>query len=305
MSAITIMDGGMGQELIRRQGAATSLWSIKALLDAPELVRQIHTDFFAAGAEVATTNTYSVLPDRLQRHEMIDQLGALTRLACRLALEARDAFGKGRVLGSLGPLGFSYQPDLAPLPDEAAEIYARCARLQGEDVDGHILETMSSPSQARGGLMGAGVTGKPVWLAISVDDCDGQRFRSGDPVTDILPLVAEFRPAALLINCARPEAVSTAVRALAPDCPVPLGAYANGFAGISSQFNRIGATVDLLTARKDLGPEAYLRFAQTWVQEGASLIGGCCEVGPKHIAALTRHFRGHPAQSPALMEQNS
>ena len=48
--------------------------------------------------------------------------------------------------------------------------------------------------------------------------------------------------------------------------------------------------MSLLEARKDLGPAAYAAFAEQWVEGGASIIGGCCEVGPAHIAELARRF---------------
>ncbi|KNG93482.1 homocysteine S-methyltransferase family protein [Pseudaestuariivita atlantica] len=287
---ITILDGGMGQELIRRAGEATDLWSLKALMDAPDMVRVVHDEFFAAGADVATTNSYSVLPDRLEPKGYGDRLEPLMRRACALAVAARDAHGSGIVAGSLGPQGFSYQPDKAPPAEEAAEVYARLARMQAEYVDVHLLETMASVDQARGGLMGAGVTGKPVWLALTVDDADGRRLRSGEMVTDVAPLLREFAPEAVLINCSRPEAVRHGVRELAK-LGVPFGAYANGFEGIEAEFNDTLATVDLLTARRDLDPETYLAHAQDWVREGATLIGGCCEVGPAHIAALAAEFK--------------
>ncbi|MDG1375544.1 MAG: homocysteine S-methyltransferase family protein [Yoonia sp.] len=287
---ITLLDGGMGQELIARAGKATSLWSIQALLDDPSMVRAVHDEYFAAGADVATTNSYSVLPDRLETHGIGDKLTALATLACEIACAARDAHGSGIIAGSLGPLGFSYQPDKAPPADQAAEAYANLARIHAPFVDVHILETMSSVDQARGGLMGASVTGKPVWLAVSVDDADGTKLRSGEALTDILPLLAEFKPAALLINCSVPEAVSIGLPQLA-QAGVPLGAYANGFTGISDDFDHIGATVDSLKARTDLDPARYADFAQTWVDAGATLIGGCCEVGPVHIAELAARFK--------------
>ena len=71
---------------------------------------------------------------------------------------------------------------------------------------------------------------------------------------------------------------------------IPVGAYANGFVNIADTFDRVGATVDMLEARKDLGPEAYAGFAQKWVDTGATIIGGCCEVGPAHIAHLAKRF---------------
>jgi len=287
---ITLLDGGMGQELIARAGKATSLWSIQALLDDPAMVRAVHDEYFAAGADVATTNTYSVLPDRLETHGIAEKLTQLATLACEIACAARDAHGSGIVAGSLGPLGFSYQPDKAPPAAQAAEAYAKLARIHAAFVDVHILETMSSVDQARGGLMGASVTGKPIWLSVSVDDADGTKLRSGEPLGELLPLIAQFNPAVVLINCSLPEAVSVGLPLLVP-AKVPLGAYANGFTGIASEFDHIGATVDSLKARTDLGPARYADFAQTWVDAGATFIGGCCEVGPAHIAELSKRFK--------------
>ena len=293
--ALTILDGGMGQELVRRAGRATPLWSTQALIDAPDLVRAVHDDFFAAGANVATTNTYSVLPDRLEAHRLADRLEDLSHAACQIACSARDAHGKGLIAGSLGPLGFSYQPEKAPPPDEAAETYARLARLHARYVDVHLLETMSSVDQARGGLLGAQVTGKPVWLALSVDDGDGTRLRSGEPLDAVAPLVDEFRPACLLLNCSRPEAISEGLPILAGIWDV-IGAYANGFTGISAAFDRIGATVDLLESRSDLGPESYADFAERWIAMEAQVVGGCCEVGPPHIAEIVRRLKASVSQ---------
>jgi S-methylmethionine-dependent homocysteine/selenocysteine methylase len=285
-----ILDGGMGQELVARAGKATSLWSVQALLDAPEVVRQVHDEYFAAGAEIATTNSYSVLPDRLEPHGMLDRLEELVRLACQLASDAREAHGSGVVAGGLGPQGFSYQPDKAPPAEQAAEVYANLAKIQAQYVDVHLLETMSSVDQARGGLMGAGVTGKPVWVALSVRDDDGTRLRSGELLSDVTPLLEEFNPAAVFINCSKPEAVDTAVPILAKSGRV-VGAYANGFTGIAADFNKVGATVDMLSARRDLDPNAYADFADGWAANGATIIGGCCEVGPAHIAELSRRLK--------------
>ena len=285
-----ILDGGMGQELVARAGKATSLWSVQALLDAPEVVRQVHDEYFAAGADIATTNSYSVLPDRLEPHGMLDRLEELARLACQLAADAREAHGSGMVAGGLGPQGFSYQPDKAPPAEQAAEAYAKLAQIHAQYVDVHLLETMSSVDQARGGLMGAGVTGKPVWVALSVRDEDGTRLRSGELLSDVMPLLEEFNPAAVFINCSKPEAVDTAVPILAKSGRV-VGAYANGFTGIAADFNKVGATVDMLSARRDLGPNAYADFADGWAANGATIIGGCCEVGPAHIAELSRRLK--------------
>ncbi len=289
MTAITILDGGLGQELIARAGKATPLWSTQTLLDDPDLVRQVHDDYFAAGADLATTNTYAVLPDRLKQHGLSQRLDELLHIACRQAVDARDAHGSGRVAGSLGPLGFSYQPGMCPPAEQAAEVYARACKVQADYVDLFIAETMASIDQARGALMGTAGFEKPVWIAMTVDDDDGTRLRSGEPLSAILPLIAEYDAAALLINCSVPEAVSQAIHEVAGH-GVEIGAYANGFTEINKAFNSVGATVDMLESRTDLDPAAYAAFAAEWVDSGATLIGGCCEVGPAHIAELKKQF---------------
>jgi len=288
---ITLLDGGMGQELLARSSARpTGLWATQFLLDQPELVRAVHHDYFLAGADVATTNSYAVHRDRLRPFGIEDRFSELQRQACRLAVAARDAHGRGLVAGSLGPLGASYRPELAPPPAEAAELYAEVARLQEPYVDVLLCETMASVAQARGAVMGAGVVGKPVWLAVTVADEDGTRLRSGEPVAAVLPLVEEFGLAALLVNCSVPEAVDQALPLLA-QTRVPLGAYANGFVRISGDFLVDGATVDVLEKRANLDPQRYADFADGWVRQGATLVGGCCEVGPAHIRELARRWQ--------------
>lgn len=288
---ITLLDGGLGQELLARSGSApTGLWSTQFLIDQPELVRELHRDYFLAGADIATTNSYAILPDRLSPFGLEHRFAELHRQACTLAVSARDTHGQGLVAGSMGPTGRSYRPDLAPSIEEAAELYAEIASIQEPYVDIFLCETMSSVAQARGAVMGASSGSKPVWLAISVGDGDGTKLRSGEAITEILPLLAEFNLAALLVNCSPPEAVSQAFPVLAGQ-GIPVGAYANGFVEIASKYLQEGATVDLLQARTNLGPEVYADFAKGWIKQGATIIGGCCEIGPAHIEELAKRFK--------------
>ena len=212
MSEITILDGGMGQELLARTGAKpTPMWSAQVMIDHPEAVRGIHDDYFAAGADIATTNTYSVQHDRLVLNDASDRFEELHRLACKLACDARDANGQGKVAGSLGPIGWSYRPDLAPSAENAAELYSEIVGVQNDMVDLFICETMSSIEQAKGALMGTATGNKPVWLGLSVSDEDGTKLRSNETLADIFPLLDEYKPEAVLVNCSIPEAVSKAI----------------------------------------------------------------------------------------------
>lgn len=285
---ITLLDGSIGQELVHRLGAQpTPLWSTRVMLDRPDLVEEIHAEYFRRGADIATLNTYPVLRDRLQNNGIPELFEELHNTARAIARRARDAHGKGRIAAALGPLGASYRPDLAPEIDEAARQYAEIIALHDDEVDLHLLETVSGLKAAEGALEGCRLATKPVWMAISVSDEDGTLLRSGEPVADILPLVDRFRPEALLINCATPEAVSQGIEIIAAH-GIKFGAYANGFTKITDAFKVVNQTVDDLEARTDLDPEAYANFTDHWIQKGATIIGGCCEVGPDHIEEIAR-----------------
>ena len=295
MTDITLLDGSIGQELVKRSGdRATPLWSTQVMMEHADLVRQVHDAYFAAGATVATTNTYAVLRDRLVRVGLQDEVAWLTETAVDAARRARDAAGGGRVAGAIGPLVQSYKPEVCPPAAEAAAIYAEPVGLLSPKVDFLILETMASVDQAEGALRAANVPGVPVWLSITVDDDDGARLRSGEGVEDLARVVERYAPAAVLVNCSRPEAVAPALEII-KGFGKPFGAYANGFTRISEGFLGDAPTVDALEQRTDLDPAAYSEFAMGWVDQGATIVGGCCEVGPDHIAELARRLRkaGH------------
>ena len=293
MADITLLDGSIGQELVKRSGdRATPLWSTRVMIDHPDLVGDVHKSYFDVGATVATTNTYAVHRSRLERVDMVDQLPVLVETA--LAQAERASGGQGRIAGSLGPLLASYRPDLNPDPADAAEKFGELADLMEDRVDLFLLETVSSVQEAEGALRGVAGKDKPVWLALTVMDEDGTRLRSGEALLDIAPLVEQFDPQAVLINCSRPEAIPAALD-IVKGFGRPFGAYANGFTRISEGFLKDAPTVDALEQRTDLGPDAYAAQAMGWVAQGASIVGGCCEVGPDHIAELARQLQvaGH------------
>jgi homocysteine S-methyltransferase len=294
MSDIILLDGGMGQELVHRAGdRPTPLWSTQVMVDHPGLVAQVHADYRAAGATVHTANTYAIHRDRLEGTGMEGRFAELHAAALN------EAKGTGVIAGSLGPLRASYRPDLMPPHDEAVALYAEVVGLLAPHVDLLIGETVASIAHARAVLDAAVPFGKPVWIALTVDDRDGTRLRSGEAVADALPHLD--RAAAVLANCSVPEAVSETIKVLATGTK-PFGGYANGFTKISAGFLEDKPTVDALTARTDLGPDAYADFAMEWIAQGATIVGGCCEVGPAHIARLAETIAaaGHRIVAPDL-----
>lgn len=295
MAMITLMDGGMGQELLRRWNQPpTPLWSARVMMDAPELVQQLHLDFIRAGARMITVNAYSVTRCRLEPQGAGELFGKLQQLACDLANRARDASGVDvTIAGCLPPLKWSYRPDLADPAEREAVAYDEIARLQRRHVDLILCETMASASQARGAALGASDSGLPVWVAWTLADDASGHLRSGDTLAQAQAALDGLPVTARLVNCSKPESVAAALPALTA-LPGPWGAYANGFTDIATDFAP-GTTVTKLAARTDLGPEAYADHAMGWLDAGLTLVGGCCEVGPDHIKALADRLvaQGH------------
>ncbi len=295
MAKITLLDGGMGQELVARSGdEPTPLWATRVMIDHPGMVKEIHEDYFNAGATVATTNTYAIHHDRLERFDLDHLFHALHLRALAEAHEAKGKRAGVRIAGSIGPLKASYRPDLAEPVEIAAPKYAEIARILGPHVDMILCETMASLVMAEAVAEGAQASGKPVWLSVSVDDHDGTKLRSGEPVSGLAEVLKKHKVAAVLANCSVPEAMAAALGEL-KTLGLPIGAYANGFTHISGNFLKDAPTVKELTHRHDLTPEKYADFAMAWVEMGASIVGGCCEVGPAHITHLAGRLKaaGH------------
>lgn len=288
MKRVILTDGGMGQELVRRSSSPpTPLWSARVLIDEPDLVADLHREFIEAGARVITLNTYSATPERLAREGVPELFAQLQARGADLAISAREKAGVDGVAiaGCLPPLFGSYAPKLTISYSETLDIYRRIVAEQARHVDLFLCETMASAEEGRAAATAACEAGKPVWVSWTLDDEASGLLRSGETLTQAADAIADLNVAARLVNCSRPETIDAALAAL-KHLGAPVGAYANGFT--ETQALKHGGTVDVLHARHDLDPSAYAEFAAGWVAAGLDIVGGCCEVGPSHIAAL-RH----------------
>jgi S-methylmethionine-dependent homocysteine/selenocysteine methylase len=299
MTRITLLDGGMGQELQKRSPRLpTPLWSAQVMLDEPELVQAVHLDFIRAGARVITLNAYSATRNRLEPAGLGDQFEALQQRACDLAQAARAESGEAvTIAGCLSPYLWSYRPQGNPPAAEMIPVYAEIAALQAPHVDVILCETMGSAEEGFAAVTGAVKTGKPVWVAWTLSDDDPAggvaRLRSGETLAEANKALEGLPVAVRMVNCSKPETVDLAMADLVA-LGGTVGAYANGFTGIKDYYTA-GTTVAGLSARPDLGPKTYADFAMGWVEQGATVVGGCCEVGPEHIAELAGRLRaaGH------------
>lgn len=294
---MVILDGGMGREL-QRCGAPFRQpeWSALALSEAPEVVVAVHSAFIEAGAQVITSNSYAVVPFHIGEERFASEGLELASIAGRLARKAADASARPvKVAGSLPPLFGSYRPDLFQ-PERVTEVLTPLLQGLGAHVDLWLAETQSSLAEVQAIHAHLPSDGKPFWVSFTLQDeeTDGEpRLRSGEPVADAIEAVAGMGVAAVLFNCSQPEVIGAAVdvaRAITErlGADIAIGVYANAF---PPQPKEATANDGLDELREDLDPLGYLKWAKDWQHRGASMIGGCCGIGPQHIAELKRSLK--------------
>lgn len=287
-SDIILLDGGTSLELLRRSENKTPRhWSAEYLLTEPDLVRQVHLDYILAGARIITTNTYSASFTRMAMVDAESRVPELQRIACRLAQEAREAAGQlgkdVRIAGCLPPLNGTYRPDRVRSYDVNRAEYEALAALQSPYVDLFLCETLSTIEEARAAVMGVCDVGLPIWVGLSLMD-HGPWLRSAEPISAAVKVLGALPISALLANCCPPETVTAAMSEFCKS-GLPTGGYANGFVEIPTTFLP-GKTREQLKSRTDLTPALYADCVDQWIAKGARIVGGCCEVGPSHIAEI-------------------
>ena len=276
---IILLDGAMGTELGRR-GANVDLplWSARALIDNPDLVRTIHEEYIAAGADIITANTFRTTTRTFRLAELPDRSAELTSLAVSLAKQARESFPRRNVViaGSMAPLEDCYRPDLVPL-DSALEsehaLHAR--RLAQAGVDLLLCETMGTAREVTAACKAATATGLRTIVSFLCNH-NGDLY-GGDSLEEAVRAVEPLRPWAFSLNCISPRYMEDAIVLLRKATTLPYGVYANVGVPGAEREESMGC---------DVYPEGYIPYARRWVELGATFIGGCCGTTPDYVRAI-------------------
>lgn len=295
---VTILDGGMGREL-KRSGAPFRQpeWSALALIEAPDAVEEVHRAYCAAGAQVITTNSYALVPFHIGAERFARDGRELAARAGQVARAAANDTPGVRVAGSLPPVCGSYRPDLF---DPAVADTLLAVLIEGLDpyVDLWLAETLSALDEARAVITRLRGDPRPLWLSFTLADGPGERaapgqLRSGEDIEQAVQLAAEAGAQALLFNCSQPEVMQGALQRAQAEADrlgaaLQLGVYANAF---PPQSDDAAANDTLMPLRDDLDPAGYLSWVEQWINAGADIVGGCCGIGPEHIAAIAAQLK--------------
>lgn len=293
---VLVIDGALATELERRGfDLKDDLWSAKILLEKPEAIKQLHYDYFKAGADCAITASYQATIEGFMKRGLNErEAHALLQKSVRLAIEARDEFwadeahragrSKPFVAASVGPYGAyladgsEYRGNYGLTEEQLIDFHRlRMGALIEAGAEMLACETIPSPVEARAlvKLLGE-FPGVHAWISFSCRDeahvCEGERLEECIRQVESSPQVV-----AVGINCTSPKFVPSLIREARKATSKPILVYPNSGESYSAEKNDWNG---------DPVYESFGEEAKVWYEAGARLIGGCCRTSPEDIQVI-------------------
>ena len=291
-----ILDGGMGQELLNRGlKPRGTLWSAEALIkkEYHQMIIDTHLDFINSGAEVIVTNTFTSRKGRLIQNNCLEYFEIINKKAVELAMRARDISKKNVLIA--GGLPNQKQTYSANLGDDLEQIKLRFneqAFFLKDDIDFFYLDVMGSGIECEIALESIAKYNLPVLVGVHIKD--NGRLPSGENITKIVQNFHNNKWLGIITACVSPiayELVKDELKTL----NLPYGFKLNAFDKIpenyvvtsSNSWGEEGNPNKILGINKDLNEKQFFNIVKNFMNEGATILGGCCEIKPSHIRAIS------------------
>ena len=278
-------------------------------LTRPDIVTGLHDKYFAAGADISETNTFSSTVIGQADDGLEAEVEAINLAAARLGREAADRWtaktpDKPRfIAGSIGPLNrtLSISPDVndpgarAVTFEQVYQAYRQQARaLHAGGVDIFLIETIFDTLNAKAAIKAVmdltdeGLEPLPIWISGTITDRSG-RTLSGQTVEAFWTSIRHAKPFAVGLNCALgADLMRPHIAELSRIADTLVSAYPN--AGLPNAFGQYDETADETAA-----------FLREWAEQGlVNIVGGCCGTTPDHIAAIAKTVAGQPTRVPPV-----
>lgn len=295
---IIILDGALATELENRGcDLNDSLWSAKVLMEQPELIQQVHLDYFNAGADVAITASYQATVEGFaQRGLNKNQAIELIKKSVQIAKDARDEFwsdGKNRVnrnypliAGSVGPYGAfladgsEYRGDYQLTEKELMDFHRpRIKALIKSGVDLLACETIPCLIEAQALInLLSEFPNTSAWFTFTAKD--DEHISHGEKISNCAKWLDSYpQVAAIGINCSSPLHIPSLIQEIKKNTNKPIIVYPNSGEIYEPKTN---------TWHGETSCESFGLQSKDWVERGASIIGGCCRTTPKHIEEIKK-----------------
>ena len=287
---IVLIDGATGSECLRRGvPELANGWSGGAALSHPEVVRQVHLDYLELGADLIASNTFATGRNVLEDAGVDHDFEAYNRRAIELAIEAREVAGAGfdHVVVAGGISNWSFSGD-RPSPERLFENTVEQARIMRDaGADLLSLEMMVDLPRMTTTLDAVSTVGLPVWVGLTIGPEEGHdvaeldddiQLREGGSLREAVGIAASYAAVdAMCLMHSDVRLTAAGLEAIREEWDGPLGAYAHAARIVDDELSFVDA----------ISPQDYAGFVPSWLDAGATMIGGCCGIGPDHIRAVT------------------
>ena len=292
-----ILDGGMGQELLNRGlKPKGTLWSAHALIDEAchQMVIDAHLDFINAGAEVIVTTTFTARRLRLIQNDSEKYFEKINIKAVELAQKARDISKKDVLIaGGLPGQKQTYSADLGKDLDLIEKNFYDQAKLLKHGIDFFYLDVMSSGLECKIALKVIETFNLPVLVGIHLRD--NGLLPSGEKINDLVKKYKNNNWLGVIMACISPKAYEVVAKDL-QQLDISYGFKLNAFKKIpedytvasKDQWGDAGNPTTVLGKNTDLNESKFYEYAKKFKENGATILGGCCEIRPAHIKAISK-----------------
>ena len=295
---VRILDGGMGQELLSNGLISKgTLWSSTALLEEKyhELVVDTHLSFIQSGADVIVTNNFSSRRQRLIENNIENKFNYLNKTAGELAIKARDKSKKNILIaGGLPGQNDTYVADEREISLIKNNFYDQ-AKIIRPYVDFFYLDVVSSGREVEAALEVTEKINLPVLVGLHVKK--NGRLPSGESISEVVQKYKNNNWLGLITACVSLEIINKTLSEI-KNLNIPFGFKANLW-GVDeplpvhkfnrAKFNEIGKNPNIsLGTRDNITGQIFCDFAKKIKDQGATIIGGCCETKPHHIKEITK-----------------
>ena len=291
-----ILDGGGGQTLLemglRPEGA---LWSATALINKNlnSLVVNMHTDFINAGSELIVTTNFSVRKKRLIQYNKLNYFEEATNSAALLAKKAKENTGKNVLIaGSIPTQGIVYSAEIITNDKETYSGFYETAKILNPNVDLFYLDVLSRLKEIKIAFDAIKSFKKPILIGVHL--LKNGLLPSNEKIEDLIPITKDINCCGIILACVSPEIIDISLTKLTK-LNLPFGFKVNAFADIPQSnpdvwYDYVDPVDMFGTRANEFTPEVFKKFVKKASTTGANLLGGCCEIKPRHIKAIKNLF---------------
>ena len=290
---IKLLDGGFGQAIINKGlDQIGTLWGCSAYLNEQDHQKVIdtHLDFINAGSKIITTSNFTIRKRRLAQNKLEDKLNVFLEISGKLAQKAVKLSNKKiEIAGSLPTRGETYKSDIFLSDKELLREFQESASILNPYVDLFYLDVLCSYKEIELALESIKNFDKDVIVGIHLKDTG--KLPSGENILGLKKILSNYKIRAVIGGCISPE-IYQKVSAELKQLNYEYGFKINAFENIPDDWSITpNANPNLsLGKRTDLDPDVFVDFCKKAINEGASFVGGCCEINHHHIQALSNEL---------------